>query len=259
MSGASQEPTKYVFHHQTMTVLAKAMYDMKTSKATGVESLRELANNIRKHSPSCSVTECMKERTIDIAVPTTACGCPFVMSLIGPPGSGKGTISSRLEADHGFTRLSVLELLRNEIDNKTDLGMEAEEVMASGGLISDALAMTIISTAIKKDCEPGKRFLLYGYPRTVEQAIQFESTVCPMSCIVHLACDDGLILERNKTGNPDSALARLKAFTLATSKIKTHHESTGKFISVNTGINTEDQVYTDVVQFLEQVPGFSGI
>ena len=49
----------------------------------------------------------------------------FNLILFGPPGSGKGTQSEKLITKHGFKHLSTGDILRSEIANQTQLGLEA--------------------------------------------------------------------------------------------------------------------------------------
>ena len=43
--------------------------------------------------------------------------------IFGPPGAGKGTQSKFIEKKYNLLQLSTGELLRNEIKNKTQLGL----------------------------------------------------------------------------------------------------------------------------------------
>lgn len=93
----------------------------------------------------------------------------FHIILFGPPGSGKGTQSEKLIASYGLKHLSTGDLLRNEISNKTPLGLEAKNLMDKGQLVPDDVVIGMISSAL--DANPGaKGFLFDGFPRTKAQA-----------------------------------------------------------------------------------------
>lgn len=86
---------------------------------------------------------------------------------MGPPGSGKGTISSRIVRDFGLKHLSSGDLLRSQVSNQTDAGNEAKKYIGSGQLVPDELMVRLILnelTSIKQ------HWLLDGFPRTVSQA-----------------------------------------------------------------------------------------
>ena len=86
--------------------------------------------------------------------------------LLGPPGSGKGTMSERLTKDFRLKHISPGEIFRDEIEKKTQLGQEIKKHMERGGLVPDNLTNEIIKLEIEKQ----KNFLLDGYPRTLGQA-----------------------------------------------------------------------------------------
>ncbi|MEP7318879.1 MAG: adenylate kinase [Panacibacter sp.] len=93
----------------------------------------------------------------------------FHIILFGPPGSGKGTQSEKLIAAYGLKHLSTGDLLRNEINNKTPLGLEAKNIMDKGQLVPDDVVIGMISSAL--DANPdAKGFLFDGFPRTKAQA-----------------------------------------------------------------------------------------
>ena len=86
--------------------------------------------------------------------------------LLGPPGSGKGTMSERLTKEFRLKHISPGEIFRDEIEKKTQLGREIKKHMERGGLVPDNLTNEIIKLEIEKQ----KNFLLDGYPRTIGQA-----------------------------------------------------------------------------------------
>ena len=93
----------------------------------------------------------------------------FNLILFGPPGSGKGTQSEKLIAKYGLKHLSTGDLLRNEIAQKTALGLEAKKIMDKGHLVPDEVVIGMICTAIETNPET-KGFLFDGFPRTDKQA-----------------------------------------------------------------------------------------
>jgi len=58
--------------------------------------------------------------------------------LFGPPGCGKGTQSKHLVKTFGFVHVSTGDILREEIRQKTDLGVLAETYMREGRLVPDS-------------------------------------------------------------------------------------------------------------------------
>ena len=106
-----------------------------------------------------------------------------VMILFGPPGAGKGSQAPKIVEVLGIPQLSTGDMLRAAVAAGSEVGKQAKDVMASGGLVSDELVVSIICDRIKEDdCKTG--FILDGFPRTVEQACSRHRPPCPLA----LAC-----------------------------------------------------------------------
>ena len=88
--------------------------------------------------------------------------------LLGPPGAGKGTQASRLTEDFGLPYIGTGDLLREHVEEGTDLGRQAKEHMDGGGLVPDDLVIAMILDKVDEEGDDG--FLLDGFPRTVVQA-----------------------------------------------------------------------------------------
>ena len=86
--------------------------------------------------------------------------------LIGPPGAGKGTIGKRLAATYGATHLSTGDMLRDAVARGTALGKKAETYVEAGRLVPQEVMGEVVAERLARE----KRFVLDGYPRTVEQA-----------------------------------------------------------------------------------------
>ncbi len=89
--------------------------------------------------------------------------------IFGPPGAGKGTQSKFIVKKYNLYQLSTGELLRNEIINKTKLGLEISSIMNSGNLVSDQIASDLIEKFISNN-DYKNRIIFDGYPRNKNQA-----------------------------------------------------------------------------------------
>lgn len=97
---------------------------------------------------------------------------PFVVILLGPPGSGKGTQSKRLAQDFFIPAISTGDLFRKHLAENTSIGQKAKGYMQSGLLVPDEIVLGMLYERIEApDCING--FLLDGVPRTIAQAEQF--------------------------------------------------------------------------------------
>ena len=70
--------------------------------------------------------------------------------LLGPPGAGKGTQAKKIAESYALPHISTGDILRENINNKTKLGMKAKSYMEKGELVPDELLITIIKERLSK-------------------------------------------------------------------------------------------------------------
>ena len=92
--------------------------------------------------------------------------------LLGAPGAGKGTQCKRIVDKYGLLHLSSGDILRQERAAETELGRKAQSYMDSGGLVPDEVIVEMMAGTISKS--PHSGFVLDGFPRTVEQAVELD-------------------------------------------------------------------------------------
>lgn len=93
---------------------------------------------------------------------------PVRLLIIGPPGAGKGTQATKIAEHYGIPAISTGDIFRENIKNKTDLGLQVEKIVTSGSYVPDELTNAIVADRLQQaDARSG--FLLDGYPRTAEQ------------------------------------------------------------------------------------------
>lgn len=97
----------------------------------------------------------------------------MIIILLGPPGAGKGTIAGEIKKKIDIPVISTGDILRNAIQDGTELGKEVQEYVNSGQLVPDYLIMRIVENRInQKDCQEG--FMFDGFPRTIQQAEELD-------------------------------------------------------------------------------------
>jgi adenylate kinase len=121
------------------------------------------------------------------------------MILVGPPGAGKGTQAARLVDQFRIPHISSGDMLRAAAREGTALGLEADVIMKSGGLVPDEMVIGMILERIKKpDCVHG--FMLDGFPRTRPQAAALDAALASanqrLDCVVLIEVPDELLVER---------------------------------------------------------------
>jgi len=90
--------------------------------------------------------------------------------FIGPPGSGKGSLSNLCVRDFGWIQLSTGNLCRKNIANQTEIGKQIDFALKSGKLVSDSLITEMVVQWLEKKADKYESIILDGYPRTVAQA-----------------------------------------------------------------------------------------
>ncbi|KAJ7685244.1 ADK-domain-containing protein [Mycena polygramma] len=119
--------------------------------------------------------------------------------IFGKPGAGKGTLTARLVKRHDkILSISSGDLLRQHIVERTDVGRQAEEIVAQGKLLPDDVMLKIVTG--KLDHLRNKHWILDGFPRTVGQAQMLDAHLkkqgTPLSLVVNLDVPDEVILSR---------------------------------------------------------------
>lgn len=97
----------------------------------------------------------------------------MILVFLGPPGSGKGTQAQKIKQVRSWPQLSTGDLFRENIAGKTKLGLQVEDVLRRGDLVSDDLVVALVKDRTQKpDCREG--YILDGFPRTIAQAEALE-------------------------------------------------------------------------------------
>ena len=89
--------------------------------------------------------------------------------MFGPPGAGKGTQAQNLVKKHQYYQLSTGDLLRNEIQNKTNIGNQISEIIGRGELVTDDIVDNLIKKILTNEKYKNK-IIFDGYPRNLNQA-----------------------------------------------------------------------------------------
>ena len=113
---------------------------------------------------------------------------PVNMIITGPPAAGKGTQAERVSAGRGVPKISTGEMLREAIQQGTELGRRAKATMERGELVGDDLMIDIVRQRLERpDARTG--FVLDGFPRTVAQAKALDHMVVGRGALVVIEID----------------------------------------------------------------------
>ena len=115
--------------------------------------------------------------------------------LMGAPGAGKGTQSSKISAKYNIPAVSTGDMLRAAVKAGTKLGLSAKEYMDAGKLVPDEVVVGIIKDHLSTEaCANG--FILDGFPRTIPQAEALEKMGVKIDVVLSIEVPDDKIIAR---------------------------------------------------------------
>ena len=174
--------------------------------------------------------------------------------LCGAPGSGKGTQSEYIVKKYGLEHLSTGDLLRSEIASGSRFGKQIDAIISKGNLVPDDVMLRLIDQYLENLPEGTKGVIFDGFPRTLNQAIEFEKMLAHKQTSAHLidldVDDEELIqrlLIRGKTSgraddNLETIKKRLVVYHHQTEAVSKYYKELGKYHPVN-GTGTIEEIF----------------
>jgi adenylate kinase len=174
--------------------------------------------------------------------------------FLGPPGAGKGTQAKMLAKALGVPHVSTGEMLRGAVARGTDLGRQAEAIMAAGDLVPDRLVVAIVEERLAAD-DAVCGFLLDGFPRNVEQADALAAALGDDAIEVTITIDvpeeevvarllNRAMLEGRTDDNEETIRRRLEVYRSETEPLLDYFGT--RVVTVN-GLGTVEEVFSRVV------------
>jgi len=190
--------------------------------------------------------------------------------LLGPPGAGKGTQAQRLVHKYGIVQLSTGEMLRAAVAAQTPIGLQAKDIMSSGGLVPDEIVIGIISDRLDQpDMKNG--FILDGFPRTVPQAEALDDLLrkkhIRLDSVVELRVNESALLNRVETrvaemrargeevrvdDTPEVLSKRLASYRSLTEPLIHYYSERRKLLTVD-GMMTIEHVTREINRILAAI------
>lgn len=119
--------------------------------------------------------------------------------IMGKPGAGKGTQAKKLLSFYKLDHISTGNIYREEIKNKTEIGLEAMKYISQGNLVPDKMTNDIVKELLMTHDYPNG-FMLDGYPRTAAQADALDEMLkdfdIKLTSVVNVEVDDEVLLHR---------------------------------------------------------------
>ncbi len=181
------------------------------------------------------------------------------IALFGPPGAGKGTQSEYLIKKYKLFYISTGDILRKELAEETELGLQAKNIIARGGLVSDEIIVQIIEKTIRSHTDVNG-FLFDGFPRTLVQAYILEGLMIKLNTKLDLLISIEVpeeesvkrLMERGKISgrmddNEEVIRNRLKEYNKKTLPVLSFFKERGNYVAIN-GVQSIKKVRADIME-----------
>lgn len=187
--------------------------------------------------------------------------------ICGAPGCGKGTQSDLLVEKYSLTHLSTGDILRKEIEAKTENGFIAESLISKGELVPDNMIINMLIEYIEKQPKESKGIILDGFPRTVAQAQALEELLKNLNkettVLIDLNVDNeeliSRLINRGKTSgrtddNLETIKKRLQVYELKTAPVSDFYRKLNKYAAIN-GMGTVDEIFARITDVIDSKIG----
>jgi adenylate kinase len=184
--------------------------------------------------------------------------------LLGPQGSGKGTQAKRIEAEYGIPHIATGDMLRNAIEQGTELGREVKPIVENGGLVPDDLMIDLIRERLEQP-DTAEGFILDGFPRTPAQADALDAMLTEisrgLSIVFEFQLPDAVArqrllrrseLEHRTDDSPEAIDRRLALYHEQTEPLVEHYRLQGNLVGIH-GDRTVNEVFAEIQEALDQV------
>jgi len=184
--------------------------------------------------------------------------------IFGAPGSGKGTQSELIIAKYGLHHISTGEILREEMEKQTELGIEAAKYIEKGQLVPDEITIRILKDILENHPKT-KGFIFDGFPRTLAQGEALDKMLkekgIDITIVLNLSVDEEelvqRLLKRKETGgrcdDEDKIIKnRLAVYREQTEPLKEYYRKRGKLFSVK-GSGTIEDIFENIADALDRL------
>ena len=187
--------------------------------------------------------------------------------IFGPPGAGKGTQSKFIVKKFNLYQLSTGDLLRNEVKNKTELGLKISSIMNSGQLVSDEIVGNLIEKFVSNNKYKNK-IIFDGYPRTLIQAKNLDNLLKKYDQNINIVLklsvsldtikkriSESQIQEKRSDDNEATAIKRYETYEKSSALVLDYYKQSNLLKVVN-GEATITKINSEISGLIESIKGW---
>lgn len=190
--------------------------------------------------------------------------------LLGPPGAGKGTQAQIIAGQLAVPAISTGDIFRANVSGQTELGLKAKVFMDAGDLVPDEVTVAMVKDRLAEpDAKAG--FLLDGFPRTIPQAEQLQSSLEELGHgldrVVELVVDEDELVRRlsgrrmlvdgewvqREDDKPETVRRRLHVYREQTAPLSGFYDGEGLLSRID-AIGSVEEVTARVMTALGRTP-----
>lgn len=184
--------------------------------------------------------------------------------IFGPPGSGKGTQSSNLIEKYNLTHVSTGQVIRSEIDAKSDIGIQADKLIENGQLVPDDLIIRLLTDWLEKQ-EESNGIIFDGFPRTTTQAIALKEMLSKKGQDVNIMLSlevpkdeliNRLVIRSKYSGrsddNPVTIEKRIKVYDDITAPVIDFYQKENTYVHID-GVGDRKEVFEKISEQIDKL------
>lgn len=182
--------------------------------------------------------------------------------IFGPPGSGKGTQSQRINEKYKLHHISTGEMLRDRIERGTELGKLADSYISKGNLVPDDVIISMLEKEMDRP-EAAEGVILDGFPRTVPQAMALGEMLkkrgSAIDHVIGLEVPDEMVTQRllnrgkesgRSDDNSDAIKQRLDVYHNTTIPVRDYYTKQGLYRPID-GSKEIEEIFRQIKDLMD--------
>ncbi|XP_030015685.1 adenylate kinase isoenzyme 5 [Sphaeramia orbicularis] len=183
---------------------------------------------------------------------------PKVIFMMGGPGSGKTLQCERMEERFGLRRVTLGDLLCNELQSHSDRGRHLRDILERGEQLPEDTLLELLCEAVASLVRQGKGLVISGFPRDLRQAEEYEAKIGEPNMVLLLNCSVDTVSTRlqrcgksSSGADRESILHRRAESFCRDSQLVTAHYDRRRLLHTIDAESSPDDVFAQICQAME--------